>query len=221
MDENKTAEERLVEDIRLEDVSFRYRGTDVEVLRGVSASFYKGRVYAVTGQSGSGKTTLLSLLAGLDAPTSGRVLFRGEDVRDIGLARYRRECMSLVFQSYNLIDYLTARENVLLGGECDPDALLERFGIGRELAGRVVTRLSGGQQQRVAIARALAGTSEVLLADEPTGNLDEVTEATVVGDLLRCAHEDGKCVILVTHSARVAAAADEVVELPSINSAAR
>lgn len=208
--------------LRLENVGYTYHGRGARpVLSGVDAAFSKGRMYAITGQSGSGKTTLLSLLAGLDSPTEGKVVFNGRDVRDIGLVPYRREGMSLVFQSYNLIDYLTVRENVMLGGACDPDALLELVGIGPELRGRGALRLSGGQQQRVAIARALAGTSEVLLADEPTGNLDESTEEAVIEVLRRCAHEEGKCVIVVTHSGRVSASADETIELSEINRAAR
>ncbi|RDB64709.1 multidrug ABC transporter ATP-binding protein [Gordonibacter sp. 28C] len=209
------------ETLLLDGVGYAYRGKDShEVLSGICTGFREKTMYAVTGPSGSGKTTLLSLLAGLDAPTSGRILLKGKDIREGGLLAYRRDAMSLVFQSYNLIDYLTVRENVLLGGPCDPDTLLTRVGIDAGLRGRSVLRLSGGQQQRVAIARALAGTSEVLLADEPTGNLDEETEASIIDVLKRCAHEDGKCVIVVTHSSRVCAAADEVVELSRINKAA-
>ncbi|NHM15206.1 ATP-binding cassette domain-containing protein [Eggerthellaceae bacterium zg-887] len=206
--------------LRLEDVSYAYRSKDPRyVLRDVRVEFRKGTMYAVTGPSGSGKTTLLSLLAGLDVPTSGKVLFRGTDIRETDLLAYRRNSTSLVFQSYNLIDYLTVRENVLLKGPCDPDELLNRVGIGSELWGRSVLKLSGGQQQRVAIARALAGTSEILLADEPTGNLDEETETSIIKILTCCAHKDGACVIVVTHSSRVCAAADEVIELSTINKA--
>lgn len=204
--------------LRLEEVGYSYRDAESSpVLAGVNATFKKGTMYAITGPSGSGKTTLLSLLAGLDRPSRGRVLFEGRDIRDIGLLEYRREAMALVFQSYNLIDYLTVRENVLLGGDCDADELLSLVGIDPELRNRGVLKLSGGQQQRVAIARALAGSSTVLLADEPTGNLDEKTEASVIEILQRCAHDEGKCVVVVTHSGRVAAAADEVVELERIN----
>ena len=207
--------------LRLDNVGYAYRGKrSRDVLVGINMGFRAGTMYAVTGPSGSGKTTLLSLLAGLDDPTAGRVLHRGRDIRETGLLAYRRDTMSLVFQSYNLIASLTVRENVLLGGPGDPDELLERVGIGAELRGRSVLKLSGGQQQRVAIARALAGTSEVILADEPTGNLDEETEASIIEVLKRCAHEDGTCVIVVTHSSRVCAAADEVVDLPKFNQVA-
>ena len=183
------------------------------VLKNVSASFGEGRFYAVVGASGSGKTTFLSLLAGLDDPVSGQILYQGDDIRKKGLNYHRRHHVSLVFQNYNLIDYLTTRENVKLGGGKDAGELLREVGIPREDWKRNVLKLSGGQQQRVAIARALASDARVLLADEPTGNLDEETAAEIIGLLKRTAHELGKCVIVVTHSKQLAQEADEVLEM--------
>ena len=141
------------------------------------------------------------------------ILYNGEDIQKKGLNYHRRHDISLVFQNYNLIDYLTTEENVKLGGKGDAEKLLQEVGIPSEDWKRNVLQLSGGQQQRVAIARALASESKVLLADEPTGNLDEDTSAEVI-ELLKCtAHESGKCVIVVTHSRQLAEEADEVLEI--------
>lgn len=170
-------------------------------------------MYAILGSSGSGKTTFLSLLAGLDVPTEGTIFYNGKDIRTKGLNYHRKENVSLVFQNYNLIDYLTPRENVMLGGKANPDKLLGDMQIGPNDWNRNVMQLSGGKQQRVAIARALASPAKVLLADEPTGNLDEETTGEVIGLLKKTAHELGKCVIVVTHSRDVAKAADIVLRV--------
>lgn len=167
------------------------------------------------GPSGSGKTTFLSLLAGLDVPVSGKILYKGKDIQKKGLNRHRKENVSLVFQNYNLIDYLTPKENVMLGGKENPEELLTAVGIPSGDWNRKVLQLSGGQQQRVAIARALASPAKVLLADEPTGNLDEKIADEIIGILQKSAHELGKCVIVVTHSKAVADAADMVVKISS------
>lgn len=207
--------------LRADHLSFHYAGKSGKaVLKDISLSFEAGTFYAVIGPSGSGKTTLLSLLAGLDAPTEGRVMFKGRTVEPNRLATYRRQ-VALVFQSYNLIDYLTPRENVLLGGPCDPAALLAQVGIEEPDFDRSVLKLSGGQQQRVAIARALARRAEVLLADEPTGNLDGGTADAIVSLLESCAHEEGACVIAVTHSPQLAERADVVIDLGSVNGGGR
>ncbi|MEG0323211.1 MAG: ATP-binding cassette domain-containing protein, partial [Raoultibacter sp.] len=182
------------------------------VLENLSLSFQPSTFYAIVGPSGSGKTTLLSLLAGLDTPTEGNVIFENNRILPSHLAAYRRK-VALVFQSYNLIDYLTPRENVLLGGPCDPADLLAQVGISESDFDRSVLKLSGGQQQRVALARALARHARVLLADEPTGNLDGVTAEGVADILERCAHEHGACVIVVTHSPQLAKRADKVIDL--------
>lgn len=196
------------------NVSYFYQSQrDKLILDNVSYGFECGRLYAILGPSGAGKTTLLSLLAGLDTPVQGEIRYDGIPVTPKDLARHRRSHISLVFQSYNLIDYLTPLENVRLGGGGDPKMLLSSVGIGEEYWNRGVLQLSGGQQQRVAIARALASDARVLLADEPTGNLDEATAWDVIELLKRIAHEQGKCVIVVTHSRELAQAADELIQI--------
>ena len=196
------------------NLSYAYKTKkDRQVLKQVSADFEEGRFYAVVGSSGSGKTTFLSLLAGLDTPGKGIVKYKGEDIRKKGLNYHRRYNVSLVFQNYNLIYYLTTEENVKLGGKKNAEALLREVSIPREDWKRNVLQLSGGQQQRVAIARALASESKVLLADEPTGNLDEDTASEIIELIKKTAHELGKCVIVVTHSKQLAEEADVVLEI--------
>lgn len=195
------------------DLTYSYRKASSPVLDHVSAAFDEGKFYAIVGASGSGKTTLLALLAGLDVPTQGEILYDGVDIRRTGLHRHWREHVALVFQSYNLIDYLTAEENVRLGGACDASALLAEVGLPAEIARKNVLALSGGQQQRVAIARALASPARVLLADEPTGNLDPATARDIIQLLGDTAHHRGKCVIAVTHSQSLAEVCDSVLRL--------
>ena len=137
-------------------------------------------MYAILGQSGCGKTTLLSLLGGLDSPVDGQILYDGQDIEKLGLANHRKNNVAFIFQSYNLIDYLTPKENVALTAKLSPQPILERVGLTEEECKRNVLKLSGGQQQRVAIARALASDTKVILADEPTGNLDEDTAAEII-----------------------------------------
>lgn len=183
------------------------------VLNNVSATFYAKTFYAIVGASGSGKTTFLSLLAGLDNPIEGRIVYNGYDIRETGLNTHRRKHVALVFQNYNLIDYLTTKENVKLGGKKDAQVLLQQVGIEQKAWNRSVLQLSGGQQQRVAIARALASDAQVLLADEPTGNLDEDTAKEIIQLLKNTAHQQGKCVIVVTHSRQLAQEADVILKL--------
>ena len=200
--------------LEAENIIYSYRSKkETQVLKQVSASFDEGSFYAIVGSSGSGKTTFLSLLAGLDSPDSGQIRYGGETVQKKKLNKYRRNNISLVFQNYNLIDYLTAEENVKLGGRRNAGDLLEQVGISPEARTRNVLQLSGGQQQRVAIARALASEAKVLLADEPTGNLDEETAGGITELLRLTAHEMGKCVIVVTHSRALAEEADQVLEM--------
>ena len=180
------------------------------VLRGISAQLEQGKMYAILGPSGCGKTTLLSLLGGLDSPSSGQVLYQGEDIAKTGLAAHRRSHVAFIFQGYNLIDYLTPMENVALTSKLSPLPILEQLGLTTEEAKRNVLKLSGGQQQRVAIARALASNAQVILADEPTGNLDEDTAAEITSILKESAHQSGKCVVIVTHSNDLAKQADVV-----------
>ena len=183
------------------------------VLRGINAQMEQGKMYAILGPSGCGKTTLLSLLGGLDSPSSGQILYQGEDIAKTGLADHRRSHVAFIFQSYNLIDYLTPVENVALTAKHPPLPILEQLGLTAEEAKRNVLKLSGGQQQRVAIARALASDAQVILADEPTGNLDEDTAAEIIAILKDSTHKSGKCVVIVTHSNELAKEADVVFRL--------
>ena len=183
------------------------------VLRGINAQMEQGKMYTILGPSGCGKTTLLSLLGGLDSPSSGQILYQGEDIAKTGLADHRRNHVAFIFQSYNLIDYLTPMENVALTSKLPPLPILEQLGLTAEEAKRNVLKLSGGQQQRVAIARALASDAQVILADEPTGNLDEDTAAEITAILKDSAHKSGKCVVIVTHSNELAKEADVVFRL--------
>lgn len=190
------------------------------ILKDTDVKFEQGKFYTILGQSGSGKTTLLSLLAGLDEPKKGDILFRDKNLKEIGYDNYRRNDISIIFQHYNLIPYLTAMENVLVPmsitqNELPADHqkvalnLLDYIGITNDKAGRLVNQLSGGEQQRVAIARALATNVDVILADEPTGNLDEGMEQEIVEIFKLLAHEHNKCVIVVTHSQEIAQQSDE------------
>lgn len=198
--------------LELKDVCYAYE-KGKEILSNVHTELETGKLYAILGPSGSGKTTLLALLGGLDTPTRGSVLFGGEDIKAKGLENHRRNHLSLIFQSYNLIDYMTPLENVRLTSRLDAGPILERLGLSRDEIGRNVLKLSGGQQQRVAIARALASDAPVILADEPTGNLDADTAEEITAVLKESAHAFGKCVVVVTHSAEVAKQADVVLEI--------
>lgn len=183
------------------------------VLNGITIHMDVGKMYAILGPSGCGKTTLLSLLGGLDSPTSGQILFEGNDISKTGLARHRKDNVAFIFQNYNLIDYMTPEENVSLTSKQDPMIILEKLGLTKEECRRNILKLSGGQQQRVAIARALASNVNVLLADEPTGNLDEDTAKEITGILVESAHSLHKCVVIVTHSNELAKSADVVFRL--------
>ena len=198
--------------LELKNVSYAYEKGKA-VLQNVSGSLETGKMYAILGPSGSGKTTLLSLLGGLDVPTQGGVLFDGEDITAKGLEHHRRNHISLIFQSYNLIDYMTPVENVRLTAKLDAAPILERLGLEQDEITRNALKLSGGQQQRVAIARALASDAPVILADEPTGNLDADTAEEITAILKESAHAFGKCVVVVTHSGEVAKQADVVLEI--------
>ena len=198
--------------LELKNVSYAYEKSKA-VLQNVSAKLETGKMYAILGPSGSGKTTLLSLLGGLDVPAQGSVLFDGENIAAKGLEHHRRNHISLIFQSYNLIDYMTPVENVRLTAKLDAAPILERLGLEQDEITRNVLKLSGGQQQRVAIARALASDAPVILADEPTGNLDADTAEEITAILKESAHTFGKCVVVVTHSGEVAKQADVVLEI--------
>ena len=207
--------------IELRNLSYRYPKSSTLLLEDLNYRFESGRSYAVTGRSGSGKTTLLSLLSGFDTPTAGAVLVQGRDLREWDADAYRAKTVGVIFQNYNLLAHLNAAENVQLAlrlaGVPDPPeaalALLDRLGIGEAQARQRVTTLSGGEQQRVAIARALAGEPDILLADEPTGNLDEENRDRIVEIFCALARERGKCVILASHDSDVIARMDEVLAL--------
>ena len=216
----------MTEILRLENINYSYidGGYERQILKDLSYSFEAGKFYTILGPSGSGKTTLLSLVAGLDTAKSGKIYFNGKDIDEIGLHKFRRNAISIVFQQFNLISYLTAVENVLLAmSETDNEIpkdrknvaynLLERFGIVRSKADRMVNQLSGGEQQRVAIARSLASNVDLIFADEPTGNLDTATEKEIISIFKELAHDFGKTIIVVTHSDTVSAMSDQRVLL--------
>lgn len=199
--------------LEIDNVSYRYKNTRENILEDVNQTFESGQFYAIIGASGAGKSTLLSLLAGLDEPQEGHILFEQEDIKQKGYSYHRRHHISLVFQNYNLIDYLTALENVRLVDKKASSSILIELGLNPNQIKRNVMKLSGGQQQRVAIARALASKAPVILADEPTGNLDENTADEIITILKKMAKERNKCVIVVTHSKQLAQSADVVLEL--------
>ncbi|MFC1432174.1 ABC transporter ATP-binding protein [Streptacidiphilus sp. N1-3] len=203
--------------------TYPFRGRERAVLKEVSYAFESGRMYSVVGPSGSGKSTLLALAGGLDSPSSGAVSFNGRDIADLGLGAYRNRHVAMVFQSLNLLTYLTAVQNITSAMEITGVGrggrkqraveLLDLLGIEEGDRHRRTPELSGGQQQRVAIARALACEVDILFADEPTGSLDHDTAAEIITVLRKLAHDRGKCVIVVTHSREVAAASDEILHL--------
>jgi len=216
----------MSEILKLENINYSYidGGYERKILKDLSYSFEEGKFYTILGPSGSGKTTLLSIIAGLDLPKSGKIYFDGKEVKEKELSKYRRNYISIVFQQYNLISYLTAYENVMVSmTETDNKVpkdkskvayrLLEMFGIVRSKADRLVSQLSGGEQQRVAIARALATNVNLIFADEPTGNLDTATEAEIINIFKMLAHDFGKTVIVVTHSNEVSKMSDQRVLL--------
>jgi len=211
--------------LELRDVHYSYQTQyqKVEALKGISHTFDAGLVHAIVGRSGSGKTTLLSLMAGLDLPTEGEVLCEGVSTADMKLERYRREKVAVIYQSFRLFPLLTVAENVMypmeLRGIKARDAkaraaeLVSRVGLPETALDRYPTMLSGGEQQRVAIARALGMDTRILLADEPTGNLDTANSENIYDILAALAHDGGYCVIIVTHEPSIAEKADRVVEL--------
>ena len=212
--------------LKLENLNYGYEdgGYKRQILKDLSYEFEQGQFYTILGPSGSGKTTLLSIIAGLDKQENGKIYYEGEDLDKIGLYKYRRNKIGIVFQQYNLIGYLTGLENIELAmTETDNSipknqkevayALLEKFGIVKSKADRLVTKLSGGEQQRVAIARAIASNVDLIFADEPTGNLDTATEQEIIKIFRMLTEEFGKTVIVVTHSNVVSELSDHRVYL--------
>lgn len=209
--------------LTLNNISYCYVGAEKAVINHISYAFEIGRLYCITGASGEGKTTLLSLIAGLDLCSSGRIYWEDQDIAMINRDEYRSKKVGVVFQNYHLLQNATAVENLVLsmniagrqGKETTKTAyaILKKVGIEQEKADRKILKLSGGEQQRVAIARAVANGSPILLADEPTGNLDADNERAIMDIFKKLAHKENKCVIVVTHSKRVASEADEVLKL--------
>ena len=209
-----------MEQIRVENISYSYQNQyqKIEAVKEVSCVFETGKLYAVVGESGSGKSTFLSLLAGLDTPDSGRVLIEGKDLAKMDRDAYRRKQASVVYQAFHLFPLLTALENVMypleLQGMSRKEAMeyaaesLKEVGLESKILRQYPKMMSGGEQQRVAIARAMASGGNILLADEPTGNLDSENEEHIVQLLLKLAHEMDYVVIVVTHNPMVAASAD-------------
>ena len=198
--------------LALNKVNYSYTNGK-KILNNISMEFEKGKFYTILGVSGSGKTTLLSLLAGLDEPQSGKILYNNQDIREKGYENHRKNNVSLIFQNYNLIDYMTPLENLKIVNPKADKTILNELGLKDDELKRNVLKLSGGQQQRVAIARTLVANSPVILADEPTGNLDSDTEEEIIEILKTSAHKHGKCVIVVTHSKDLASKSDVILEL--------
>lgn len=211
--------------LETKNITYAYKDGDRErvILKDVNAEFEKGKFYTILGVSGSGKTTFLSLISALDLPQKGTIEYLGKDIKDIGLDLYRRKNIAIIFQSYNLINYMTAIENVILSMGISQEnhhissnealKYLEQVGIDDAKAKRIVTKLSGGEQQRVAIARALSRNVDIIVADEPTGNLDQNTSQQIVDLLKKFAHEQNKCIIMVTHSHKIAEQSDIILKL--------
>ena len=211
--------------LELKDVCYRYEDTpkDDYVLKNINYEFDLGKTYAIKGKSGSGKTTLLSLLAGLEKCQEGKIIYDGKDLNKLDLDNYRSKSIGIVFQSYNLLPHLNAIENIVLSMDISKSKikdktkeairLLEKVGLSEKEGKRRVLKLSGGEQQRVAIARSLSYNPDIILADEPTGNLDEQTENDIIKILTDLAKKENKCIIIVTHSVNVAKKVDIIYEL--------
>lgn len=198
--------------LEFSNLKYSYDGKQ-PVLRGVSGQLEQGKLYAILGPSGCGKTTLLSLIGGLDSPSNGQICFEGQDIAKTGLSNHRKNHVAFIFQAYNLIDYLTPAENVSLTSKLPPLPILERLGLTKEEAKRNVLKLSGGQQQRVAIARALSSKPSIILADEPTGNLDSKTGMEVISLLKITSQEFNQTIVMITHNEEIALMADRMIRI--------
>ncbi len=211
--------------IELKDVEYHFTSGNkkIKILDNVSYEFEQGKIYAIVGPSGSGKTTSLALMGALDIPKAGKILYDGKDIQSMGLTKFRNKHVSIVFQSYNLIPYMTALQNVVTAMEiCKVNTknrkekateILMSLGLEKDEINRSINKLSGGQQQRVAIARALSCDVDIVLADEPTGNLDHETAMEIIEIFQKLAHENNKCVVLVTHSNEIANMCDVTLKL--------
>lgn len=213
----------MISVLTMDNVSYRYSGATKTVLKKISAEFVGGKLYAIMGKSGSGKTTLLSLISGLDNCSEGSINFGGVPLSQIDRDQYRAESIGVIFQGYNLLTNATAVENIVLSMNISKTKdgnkkkvayeLLDKVGIDKETADRKILKLSGGEQQRVGIARALSHNPDIIIADEPTGNLDNDTEKNIMSILKSLAHDDNKCVVVVTHSKKVSTYADVLLGL--------
>ena len=223
---NKTKKKNIL--LSIKNASYRYSDAEINeyALKDVSYDFEEGKIYAIRGRSGTGKTTLLSLISGLERCTEGSIIFDGKDLKDINLDYYRSHEIGIVFQSYNLLPFMTVSENIILSMDAsgikidnkkeETIRLMKSVGLKESYANRKVLRISGGEQQRVAIARSLSYNPKMIVADEPTGNLDKQTEQEILDIFKKLAHEDGKCVIIVTHSPNVCEMADQVYDLKKV-----
>ena len=211
--------------LKLENVGYRYKDApkDSYVFKNINYEFEEGKMYAIKGKSGSGKTTLLSLITGLEKCTEGQILYDGKTLKKMNLDRYRNTDIGIVFQSYNLLPRLTAIENIIVSMEISKVKvknkkqkaleLMKSVGLSEEHSKRKILKLSGGEQQRIAIARSLSYNPKIIIADEPTGNLDKDTENEILKIFKRLAKDENKCVIIVTHSQNVCDKVDIVYEL--------
>ncbi len=211
--------------LSIQNASYRYKDADKNdyALKNVNFDFEAGKLYAIRGRSGTGKTTLLSLISGLERCVEGEILFDGKSLKKMNLDKYRNRDIGIVFQSYNLLPFMTTLENIILSMDVSglkiknkkekAIALMKKVGLKESYANRKVLRLSGGEQQRVAIARSLSYNPKIILADEPTGNLDKQTETEILEIFKKLAHEENKCVIIVTHSQNVCDNVDVIYDL--------
>ena len=211
--------------LKLENVGYRYKDApkDSYVFKNINYEFEQGKMYAIKGKSGSGKTTLLSLITGLEKCTEGNVLYDGKNLKKMNLDTYRNTDIGIVFQSYNLLPSLTAIENIMLSMDISKVKvknkretaleLMKSVGLSEEHANRKILKLSGGEQQRIAIARSLSYNPKIIIADEPTGNLDKDTENEILKIFENLAKKENKCIIIVTHSQNVCDKVDIVYEL--------
>ncbi len=214
-----------MEILKLENVAYRYKDApkDKYVFKNINYEFEQGKIYAIKGKSGSGKTTLLSLITGLEKCTEGKIIYDGEDLKKKNLDKYRNTDIGIVFQSYNLLPRLTAIENIILSMDVSKIKikdkkqkaleLMKKVGLSEEHAKRKILKLSGGEQQRIAIARSLSYDPKIIIADEPTGNLDKDTENEILKIFIDLAKKENKCIIIVTHSQNVCDKVDVIYEL--------
>ncbi len=224
--EKSTSPKNII--LSIKKASYRYSDAEENdyALKDISFDFESGKMYAIRGRSGTGKTTLLSLISGLERCSEGEIIFDGKSLKDMNLDKYRNSDIGIVFQSYNLLPFMTASENIILSMDASglkiknkkakAIELMEKVGLKETYADRKVLRLSGGEQQRVAIARSLSYNPKMIIADEPTGNLDKQTETEILEIFKKLAHEENKCVIIVTHSQNVCDTVDKIYDLQKL-----